>query len=80
LEDIDNTKFHELCIYYLIDISNTSLVNTPDVFTTRKYKHNEVFYWLDIDTLSDQYLYPLFIKEKINSLPENFEIITSKEY
>ena len=79
-EDTTSEKFHELCIYYLVDISKTDLINSPDVFITRKSKYNEVFYWLDISTLDRQYLYPLFIKERINNLPEYLEIITEREY
>ncbi len=79
-EDTTGEKFHEICIYYLVDISKTKLINTPDVFTARKSKHNEVFYWLNTATLGEQYIYPLFIKERINSLPEHFEILTDREY
>ncbi|MGN1420791.1 MAG: NUDIX hydrolase [Eubacterium sp.] len=78
-EDTTSEKFHELSIYYLVDISKTSIINTPNTFKTRKSKHNEVFYWLDIATLDKQYLYPLFIKDRINNLPEHFEILTAKE-
>ena len=80
IEDTIDEKFHELCIYYLVDVSNTELVNTTDSFTTRKSKHNEVFYWLSIDSLKNEYLYPLFIKDKINNLPERLELLTTWEY
>lgn len=80
IDDGTKDKFHELCIYYLIDIANTNLMNTDDIFVTRKSKYNEVFYWLDIDDIKEQYLYPLFIKDKITSLPEQFEILTEREY
>ncbi|MFR5876370.1 MAG: NUDIX hydrolase [Eubacterium sp.] len=80
IEDTTQERFHELCIYYLFDVSNTDLINTDSIFVTRKSKHNEVFHWLDIDSLKNQYLYPLFIKDKINALPEHFEILTEKEY
>lgn len=80
IEDTIGEKFHELCIYYLIDVSNTDLVNSSDMFTTRKSKHNEIFYWLSIDSLKDEYIYPLFIKDKINALPEHLEMLVSFEY
>lgn len=80
IEDTTYYKFHELCIYYLVDISKTDLINTDSIFVTRKSRHNEVFYWLDIDSLKDEYLYPLFIKNRINQLPKHFEILTDCEY
>lgn len=80
VDDGSNEKFHELCIYYLIDISDTDLMHTDDVFVTRESPHNEVFYWLETDSLQEEYLYPLFIKEEINALPAHFQIRTEIEY
>ncbi|MDE5985061.1 MAG: NUDIX domain-containing protein [Eubacterium sp.] len=80
IEDTIGEKFHELCIYYLVDVTNTELVNTAEIFTTRESRHNEIFYWLSIESLKDVYLYPLFIKDKINDLPESLELLTTWEY
>lgn len=80
IEDTIGEKFYELCIYYLVDVSNTELINTSDMFTACKSKHNEIFYWLSIDSLKDEYLYPLFIKDRINDLPEHLEVLTTWEY
>ena len=79
IEDTTNEKFHELCIYYLVDVSDTDLVNQQRFEGLVTWNH-EMFEWIDIDTLKDQYLYPLFIKEKINDLPEQFEMLTEYEY
>ena len=78
-EDTTKEKFHELCIYFLVDASNTDLIGI-NKFVGKETKHHEVFEWLDISTLKDQYLYPLFIKEKIHNLPEHLEILTEYEY
>ena len=79
IEDTSKEKFHEMCIYYLVDVSNTELIkhNRFDGLETR---NNEVFEWLDIDSLKEQYIYPLFIKERIAHLPEHFEVLTEYEY
>ena len=37
------------------------------------------FEWLDFNRVKEEYLYPTFIKERINNLPENFEIIVERE-
>lgn len=79
IEDETLEKFHELCIYYLVDASDTDLVK-HDRFAGLVTRHHEIFEWLEIDTLKEQYLYPLFIKEKINDLPERFEMLTEYEY
>lgn len=79
VEDTTKEKFHELCLYFLIDVSNTDLMGVQK-FEGKETKHREVFEWLDISTLKDQYLYPLFIKEKIHNLPEHLEILTEYEY
>lgn len=79
IEDTTDEKFHELCVYYLVDVSDTELINKGQ-FAGLETGHNEIFYWLDIDTLKDEYLYPLFVKDKINSLPEAFEMLTEYEY
>ena len=79
IEDESRDKFHELCVYYLVDVSDTELIK-QERFAGLETKHREVFEWLDIDTLAEQYLYPLFIKEKINILPDSLEMLTEYEY
>ena len=74
VEDECKEKFHELCVYYLVDVSDTDLVNHKK-FIGLETKNNEVFEWLSIASLNEQYLYPLFIKERINNLPEHFEML-----
>ncbi len=79
IEDESKEKFHELCVYYLVDVSDTELIK-QECFEGLETKNHEVFEWLSIDALKEQYLYPLFIKEKINNLPESFEMLTEYEY
>jgi len=78
-EDTTGEKFHELCIYYLVDVSETDLVNHRQ-FAGLVTQNSEVFEWLEIDSLPEQYLYPLFIKKRIHSLPEQLEMLTEYEY
>lgn len=79
VEDECKEKFHELCVYYLVDVSDTDLVN-HEKFIGLETKNNEVFEWLSIASLNEQYLYPLFIKERINNLPEHLEMLAEYEY
>lgn len=41
-EDVTNLCYHELCIYFLMDISGTDLLNKGDKFTKAKGKHTHV--------------------------------------
>ena len=79
VEDECKEKFHELCVYYRVHVSDTDLVN-HEKFIGLETKNNEVFEWLSIASLNEQYLYPLFIKERINNLPEHFEMLAEYEY
>ena len=73
-EDVTKVDYHEICLYFLIDISSTSLP-TYDFIGTETAKKQQ-FYWLDFATVKSSYLYPLFIKERIDNLPSSLEILT----
>ena len=42
-EDVDNLRYHELCIYFLMDVSETDLLNNGDTFTKTEGNHIHVF-------------------------------------
>ena len=78
-EDVDNLHYHEICIYFLMDIVDTDLVSRGKVFTANEGKHTHTFEWLEFDRLKDEYFYPLFLKEDIYNLPNVFTIRTESE-
>lgn len=78
-EDVDNLRYHELCIYFLIDISKTDLLENGETFTKTEGKHTHVFEWLEFSRLKDEYFYPLFLKKEIFNLPSDFTIRTEIE-
>ena len=78
-EDVDNLRYHELCIYFLMDISETDLLKNGDKFTKVEGKHTHVFEWLEFSSLKDAYFYPLFLKKEIFHLPTEFTIRTEIE-
>ena len=45
-EDVDNLHYHELCIYFLVDISETTLLERGNVFTLTEGKYIHTFEWL----------------------------------
>ena len=78
-EDVDNLNYHELCIYFLMDISDTGLLARGEKFTLKEDKHTHIFEWLEFGRLKEEYFYPLFLKENIYHLPEVFTIRTEME-
>ncbi len=78
-EDVTKERFHELCIYFLVDVSDTDILSRGDKFRLFEHGHEHEFEWLKFVQLKDEYLYPLFIKEKIFDLPKTLELRTEIE-
>lgn len=78
-EDVDHLDYHELCIYFLMDISKTPLLSRGETFVFHEGKHTHKFEWLEFDRLKEEYFYPTFLKEEIYHLPETFCIRTEIE-
>lgn len=70
VEDVTGEKYHELCIYFLIDISNTDLLEKGNRFRLIEREHTHDFEWIEFERLQDEYIYPVFIKKKIFDLPD----------
>ena len=77
-EDVDKIDYHELCIYYLIELSNKELYK-KNIFILNEGNHTLKFEWLEFDRLQNEYFYPLFLKKEIYNLPEHFTIRTDYE-
>ena len=78
-EDVDHLNYHELCVYFLMDISRTSLLEKGDRFMLHEGKHTHWFEWLPFERLAEEYFYPVFLKTAIFDLPEHFTIRTEYE-
>ena len=78
-EDVDHLNYHELCLYFLMDVGGTELLEPSDGFTRYEGKHTLVFEWLPFERLRSEYFYPLFLKEEIFRLPEHLTLITEKQ-
>ena len=77
-EDVTKINYHELCIYFLVDVKNTKLPTLGDKFTLRENVHTHEFEWLEFSRLKNEYFYPL-LKEEIYNLPNDFTIRTEIE-
>ncbi len=78
-EDVDHLDYHELCIYFLMDLTDTDLLSRGTTFSSREGRRTHSFEWLAFDRLKDEYFYPLFLKEEIFRLPDHFTIRTEIE-
>lgn len=78
-EDVDNLNYHELCIYFLMDITDTALLLRGEKFTTNEGDRTHTFEWLEFDKLKNEYFYPSFLKKDIFNLPNRFTIRTEIE-
>lgn len=78
-EDVDGQRFHELCIYFLMDTSGTDLLSRRECFQCREGNRTHTFQWLSFERLEKEYFYPLFLKKDIFNLPDTFTIRTERE-
>ena len=78
-EDVDHLNYHELCVYFLMDISQTDLTKRGDRFTILEGHRPRAFEWLPFERLADEYFYPIFLKTAVFDLPEHFTIRTEYE-
>lgn len=78
-EDVDHLRYHEICVYFLTDVSETKISEYGDRFTLRERHHTLDFEWLPFERLKDEYFYPGFLKTEIFHLPEHFTIRSEYE-
>ena len=78
-EDVDKLRYHELCIYFLMDVSETKLSENGDKFKRMEDNQTHIFEWLEFDRLKNEYFYPLFLKKEIFNLPKELELRTETE-
>jgi ADP-ribose pyrophosphatase YjhB (NUDIX family) len=78
-EDVDRLRYHELCLYFLMDVSDTDLLSRGDKFTAKEGTRIHSFEWLPFHRLQEEYFYPLFLKKEIFRLPDTLTLRTEVE-
>ncbi len=76
VEDVNKERYHEICLYFLMDISKTKLLEKGERFTLAEGNHKHFFEWLPFGKLKSEYIYPLFIKDKIFDMPQELTMVT----
>lgn len=69
-EDVDQVQYHEVCLYFLMDITDTDILSRGERFTAQEGRRTHVFEWLAFERLQGEYFYPLFLKKDIFHLPD----------
>ena len=77
-EDVSGERYHEICMYYLIDFVGSSLLSRGQRFIQKEGKRVHVFEWLPMEELESKYFYPEFIKRKGLEIPE--KLVIQAEY
>lgn len=73
-EDVDHLRYHELCLYFLIDFADTDLLSRGERFKGEEAHHSQIFEWLAFDKLKDAHFYPQFLKREIFHLPDTLTL------
>ena len=66
-----------ICLYFLMDVCETNLLEKGERFTLHEGKHTHDFEWLEFDRLQEEYFYPTFLKTEILNLLEHLIIMIS---
>lgn len=78
-EDVTGDRFHELCLYFLADVSKTDILSRGERFESHEGKRTHRFEWLEFERLEGEYFYPLFLKRDIFNLPDTLTLRTEWE-
>ena len=76
---MDGLHYHELCLYFLMDISHTDLLSKGEKLTLLDRHHTHKFEWLPFERLEREFFNPLFLKKEIFHLPEALTLRTELE-
>lgn len=72
-------KYHEIGMYYLVDISSSSFNHYEPSFELTEGSRINTYEWLDIDNLDSVCLYPGFIKTEIKNQSTELKLIITRE-
>lgn len=71
--ELNGQKYHEIAFFFLAEVSQ----NLVDKTSFKTLDGVNSFYWFDTDHISSLNIVPIYIKNHLNDLPNNVEIIIS---
>ena len=75
---IDSTRYHEMCLYFLME-APAALLARGDAFTRVEGAEVHHFRWARFEELRQLSFYPIFLKERIFTLPDAPEFISHQD-
>jgi ADP-ribose pyrophosphatase YjhB (NUDIX family) len=75
---LDAKKFHEVCLYYLVELPENSPLYNQNSFEMAM-DGGLYFRWHDVNDLASINFQPRFLRGKLGVLPERLEHVLSKE-
>lgn len=76
-EKVNGEAFHEIGLYYLMNIQHTDLLGRGEKFQVQEGNRWHPFVWLPFSKMKDAPVYPLFIKERVYHLPETLQCLVT---
>ncbi len=72
---LNEQPYHEVCLYYLMNAPE-ELLARGETFTRVEGREIHHFRWVDFAALREMSFYPIFLKERLLSLPDAPEFIS----
>ncbi|MBQ8201015.1 MAG: NUDIX domain-containing protein [Clostridia bacterium] len=72
---LNGMRYHELCLYHLME-APPKLLARGDAFTRIEGSEVHHFRWVDFSALAQLSFFPVFLKERIFSMPDTPEFIS----
>lgn len=72
---LNDTRYHEMCLYYLMD-APSELLSRGDHFTRVEGEEIHHFRWVSFADLAQLSFFPVFLKDRIFSLPDAPEFVS----
>jgi 8-oxo-dGTP pyrophosphatase MutT (NUDIX family) len=76
---LDSSNYHELCLYYLVELPSDSPLYIQTTFET-EMDGGLYFKWHDLDDLASINFQPHFLRDKLTVLPEKLEHVMFNEF
>lgn len=73
------TRFHEIAMYYLIDITDCDFNFFDEEFTLSEENRTNTFRWLSIDDLKNHPVYPIFLRDEVKCINDSLKLIITDE-
>lgn len=74
-ESVHDEKFHEICLYYLVNVTPESDLLEGIIFNKIENNQEYIYQWCPLSEISDYPIFPKIIISRICKLPKTLEIV-----